>query len=119
MTTAGYITIQVGGVPYLGHNLVWFYIHGEWSKLDHIDHRRWNNKLDNLRKASDHNNAANRECVSGNTGFKGIHLRKGRYEVGIKVNQKRIHLGVYKNIEDAKEAYAQAAVKYFGEFAKF
>lgn len=114
---SGYISIQIGGISYLAHNLAWFYIHGEWSKVDHEDRRRWNNKLINLRKANSQNNAANRECVSGNTGIKGVHLRNGKYEVGIKVNQKRIHLGVFRNLEEAKEAYVTAAIKYFGEFA--
>ena len=55
--------------------------------------------------------------VPNNTGIKGVHFRNGRYHAGIKVNQKRIHLGVFDDLDDAADAYRLAALKYFGDFA--
>ncbi len=119
MDTNGYIKIMIDGRRYQAHKLAWFYVHGVWVMVDHADRKRWNNPIANLRKSTYQQNAANREQNSGNTSTKGVYFRAGFYEVGIKINQKRIYLGRYKTLEEAKQAYATSAIEHFGEFAQF
>jgi len=112
-----YIYIQVKGHQYPAHVLAWFYVHGTWSLIDHKDNTRSNNALLNLRPTTHQLNAANRTFTGNNSGYKGVYRKGSKFEVGIKVNQRRIYLGLFNSAEEASEAYEQAAKKYFGEFA--
>lgn len=114
---SGYVVIQIYGHKYFAHELAWFYMYGEWAMVDHKDTLKPNNRLENLRKTTNQLNSANRSYIYNNSGAKGVYFRNGKYEAGIKVNQKRIYLGQFKTLEEAKAAYAKAAIKYFGEFA--
>lgn len=52
--------------------------------------------------------------------FKGVcrYKKTGMWQAKIQKNCVGIHLGYYKNEEDAAQAYDDAARKYFGEFAR-
>lgn len=114
----GYVRIQLAGHRFGAHQLAWFYTHNTWIMIDHKDGNPSNNKIDNLRPTNYQLNAANRSTQTNNTGAKGVYYRNGKYEAGIKVNQKRIHLGVFSTLEEALDARGKAAIKYFGEYAK-
>lgn len=45
------------------------------------------------------------------------YLNQWKWQSYIRVNYKRIHLGYFKELFEAREAYNIAATKYFGEFA--
>jgi hypothetical protein len=61
----------------------------------------------------------NRKLQSNNSsGFKGITWSKGAYHARICVEGKRINLGRFCDAVDAATAYDNAAIKYFGEFAR-
>ena len=113
----GYIRISVGGCMFQAHRLAWFYVHGEYVMVDHKDRCRWHNEISNLRKTTYQMNAANRSYIGNNSGVKGVHAKRGKFEAGIKVDQKRIYLGIFNTLEEAQNAYIQAAKRYFGEFA--
>lgn len=62
----------------------------------------------------------NMSLPSTNTsGAKGVYFNKQNQEwfAAIKVNQKNIYLGSYKNFDDAKNARMEAEKEYFGEYA--
>lgn len=91
----------------------------------HVDHVHVDNTLDNrrenLRSASRSQNKANGHKYSNNTsGYKGVtwSKRKHVWIARVGVNGKRIHLGSFHTKEDAHAAYCEAAVRYFGEFAR-
>lgn len=108
-----YISICIDCKPYLAHRLIWLYVYGYMpDKIDHKDGCGINNRLDNLREATQSQNQANR-----NEGNRGVEQRGNSYRARIKVQGQIIQLGSYRSREDAQLAYNAAADKYFGEFA--
>lgn len=87
--------------------------------VDHRDCNPLNNCRDNLRLATHSQNAANRGVRKGcSAGVKGVH-RHGEYFIAsICVDGQKMRLGRFASPEDAHAAYADAARKYFGEFAR-
>lgn len=96
------------------HNVVM-----DYPYVDHICHKKYDNRRSQLRRANDQLNARNRIIPSNNTsGVKGVCWRKReqKWRAYITVNHKRIELGNYIDIEDAIEARKKAEKKYFGEW---
>ena len=52
------------------------------------------------------------------TGWRGVARRGGRWQAYISVNGERLALGTFKYKLAAAVAYAEAAAKYHGEFAR-
>ena len=122
-TDRGYWRIEVDGTRYRAHRLAWLYMTDEWpsDQIDHINGTRSDNAWANLRLADNHLNHANSKTPSNNSsGFKGVSWVQARnkWAAYIKVNCKRLHLGYYNAPEDASAAYADAARKHWGEFAR-
>lgn len=102
------------------HNII-MSISSKETFVDHINNNPLDNRKENLRLCSPTQNGYNRKLNKNNTiGYKGVtwHKRDKRFQASIKVAGKKIHLGYFKNAEDAAEAYNKAAIKYFAEFAK-
>lgn len=102
---------------YPAHVLAWFYIHKVWVMIDHRNGDRADNSIDNLRPTDYQTNAANRKFTGNSSGMKGVYKRGDKFEAGIKVNQRRIYLGLFNTVEEAGRAYEQASKKYFGSYA--
>jgi hypothetical protein len=75
--------------------------------IDHINHDKINNCVDNLRLVSNQQNQFN-------TNAKGYswHKSSQKYRAKIRLNGKDIHLGYYNNEEDARQSYLNAKPKY-------
>lgn len=87
--------------------------------VDHIDGNRLNNRRSNLRAATRSENARNSGARrNSKSGIKGVHLRDGRWIAQIGMSGRRVYLGSFATIEAAAAAYAEAAKKYHGEFAR-
>lgn len=118
----GYIHIQIDKRMYKAHRLAWFYVNKVWplTKIDHSDTITRHNNFYNLREATNEQSARNRNVHKNNKlGIKGVHLiREGKYRAVIQVGAKQEHLGYFNTKEEAAAAYATAAQKYFGEFAR-
>lgn len=105
----------------LVHRLIFLWHYG-WLPdfIDHINGNRLDNKIENLRAATIFENARNRGIAKNNsTGVTGVKMDHSKYRAQINVNKKRISLGTYKTLEQAKAARKAAELKYFGEFARF
>lgn len=115
----GYLRIKIDGKKYRAHRLAWFYVTGVWPiEIDHKDLNKSNNKFNNLREATRSQNASNGKVRKHNrSGVRGVSQRGNRFYVEIMSNKKRYRIGVYNTLEEAKEAYNKAAVKYHGEFS--
>jgi hypothetical protein len=90
-------------------------------EIDHINGNGLDNRKCNLRICSKSQNMANRGKTKRNqSGAKGIIWDKAnqRWMARIAIQRKTYFLGRFERIEDARSAYARAAQKYFGEFAR-
>lgn len=85
-------------------------------QVDHKDHNGLNNQKYNLRNCTNSQNKMNVLPMS-NTGYLGVYYQNNLIRAKIRIQKKSIHLGCFKTIEDAANAYDEAALKYFGEFA--
>jgi len=92
------------------------------ERVDHIHGNTLDNRRSELRLCSHTQNIRNAKLSKRNTsGYKGVSWdkRTKSWASAIRVNKKTIHLGRYSTPQEAHEAYKQAAIKYFGEFARF
>ena len=80
---------------------------------DHINRNSADNRSSNLREVSWSQNNANRV---GSTEYRGVRLKKGRYEVSITFRYKTRYIGRFENIDDAIKAYDLECVRIFGKF---
>ena len=101
------------------HNIVMDIDNNSFS-VDHIHHKTNDNRKTELRKVTHSNNCMNRyfnqDTKSGVTGVTWCeNISKWRVRVGI--NNNRITLGYFSDINDAIKARKDAEEKYFGEYS--
>jgi hypothetical protein len=87
--------------------------------VDHINKNGLDNRKENLRICTNYQNLWNSKLYKSNTsGYKGVYWCKhyNKWHTRIKVCGKQKHIGYFKDIIEAKEAYIKAAKQYFGEF---
>ena len=120
----GHWVIRVDGVLYQAHRLAWLYHYGKWPNglLDHRDLDGLNNRILNLRAATQSQNCANVKTRKHNmSGLKGVERVCGytdRWQARITLSGKRRYLGCFNSPEAAHQAYLKAAKELFGEFAR-
>lgn len=112
----GYLQIRIKGSLFLAHRLAFFYIYKRWPLIiDHINHNRSDNRIDNLREVTSADNNKNQSLFSHNTsGFTGVSYKSGikKWIAYINVNYKRIVLGNFDTKEKAIEARKKANTEY-------
>jgi len=123
-TEKGRINVGFQGKTYKAHILIWVCQTGEWPthQIDHINENPFDNRWGNLRAATKSQNMRNIKTIKSNTsGHKGVgfHRPTSRWRATIKADGVQYHLGLFDTIEEAMEAYANAANKLHGLFAKF
>jgi hypothetical protein len=117
----GYRKIEINGRSYPAHQLAWLYKKGKWCSqmIDHRDLDPSNNRWTNLRQATRSQNNANRRVSPNNVcGLKGVSPHQGQWRTTIRKNGRRYHLGKFATPQAAHAAYAKAARKLFGKFAR-
>lgn len=117
----GYIGITIGRERILAHRLAWFFVYGEWPRqhIDHINGRRNDNRIVNLRLATHSQNNCNREPQINNVlGVKGVKRHRNKFVARITANGITHYLGIYDTIEEAINARREAEIKYHGTYAR-
>ena len=113
----GYICIAIDYKRYLAHRLAWLYVHDNFpvNQIDHINEVKDDNRIVNLRLATDLENKHNQSSPRTNntSGYLGVGWYKpyGKWQALIQVNGRRKHLGCFDTAEEASEAYLTAKRK--------
>lgn len=116
----GYVGINTGGKIYKAHRIIWDMFNPSDplmvdEQVDHINHKRDDNRLVNLRKVSALGNRRNTGPGTHNTsGVVGVGWRKDRncWRAHITVNRKQIVLGCFDTFDDAVSARKEAEIRF-------
>lgn len=109
----GYRRIMIDGGKHRAHRLAWLYMTGEWptNQLDHMNGVRDDNRIANLREATNAENKQNREISKNNrSGFMGVswHKHTRKWVAHIQIAGSKKHLGLFTTPEAAHAAYLAA-----------
>lgn len=89
-------------------------------QVDHIKHKRNDNRKSELRLVDNSKNQMNVNTRKDNTsGHKGVsfHKQTNKWVAYIGINKKNINLGSFSKFEDAVFAREEAEEEYFGEYS--
>jgi hypothetical protein len=119
----GYVDIKIDGRSYLAHRLAWLYMTGDFPirEIDHINGNPSNNRWANLREGTHSEVTRPHKTYKTNiSGYSGVHWREdaGKYRVRITVDNRRISLGHYSDLQEAYRARAKAEKEHFGKFRR-
>jgi len=116
---SGYLQTQIDGKLYMVHRLIWIMKHGDIPKdieVDHINHDRCDNRIENLRLVTRRENNKNRSLskTANTSGVVGVHwiTRLKRWGSQIKVDGQSVWLGSFVEFSDAVNARKNAEVLY-------
>jgi len=109
----GYVCIKLDYRGYLAHRIIWLWVYGEFpdGEIDHINHNREDNRLENLRVVSTQGNAKNRSRAAINTsGVTGVSWNKKEKKWMSYIQRRR--LGSYVDFFEAVCIRKSAEKKY-------
>lgn len=111
----GYRMVHIAGKNYRTHRLVWLYVHGKWPNvIDHINGNKADNRIENLRDTDNRVNNRNSKPY-GSSGVKGVRKHRSGYCAYIGLGTRQKHLGLFKTIEEARQARLAAEKRYWGD----
>jgi hypothetical protein len=118
--TSGYLRTCINYKSYRIHRLIFMMHHGYLPKqIDHINGIKDDNRIENLRAATQSQNLFNRTLTKSNTsGIKNVTFEQNKYRVRLRINNKVINFGSYDDLELAELVAIEARDKYHGEFAR-
>ena len=117
LSGTGYHMISLFKKKYRAHHLVWLFVYGIWPKeqIDHKNGIRTDNRLCNLREATNQENCQNTQKRANNTsGCRGVCWNKAakKWQAYIRHNYQFIYLGIFKYKWQAIRARKRAEQKY-------
>ena len=120
----GYRYVMLDGKNYLEHRVVWRIVNGAWpaGELDHINGVRDDNRIENLREATNQQNQFNRKSEKDSSSqYKGVSWYKlsKKWRAYYQHKGKLYHLGLYETEEEAAEAYRKATEHLHKEYANY
>ena len=112
----GYVVVRVNYSLYLVHRIIYLMHNPDFDQslcIDHIYGNPRNNKIENLRAVTHKQNLRNQKRRNTNTsGVMGVYKHGERWRVRIKVDGVFMHLGLFKNFNEAVKVRKQAEVDY-------
>jgi hypothetical protein len=119
-----YLRVKYDGKSYYVHRIIWEILNGPipvGMQIDHINGNKQDNRICNLRLASQAENQWNQSAKKNSkTGIKGVnwHKQRKKWVARISKNKKRYSLGYFDTLEEATNAYYEASLRLHKEFAK-
>ena len=116
--------MQINGTSLFFGRVMWVMNKGpipDGIQIDHINGDPWDNRLSNLRTATNQQNCMNRSLRrNSKSGYKGAswYPRRQMWCAQIYTKGKNKYLGLYATPEEAHAAYCKAAKELHGEFAR-
>jgi len=115
-TSAGYFSGGIFSRRYLAHRVAWAIYSGAWPEndIDHINGKRSDNRIANLRTATRQENCKNSAIGIKNTsGTIGVSWseNKSRWVAQLSKNGKRKHIGYFKSKDEAISARVKASAQ--------
>ncbi len=113
------------GNDFYAHRVIWEMNNGpipEGMRIDHKNRNAFDNRLSNLRLATQSQNLQNMKLrPRSQSRLKGVYFdkRRGNWQADIIANGVRMRLGRFQTKGLAAVARAKAALRYHGEFAVF
>lgn len=109
----GYCRVKYRGYIISYHTIVWILTNGtiedDEAVLDHTNGDKLDNRVESLRLTTQRENCQNQ--VSHRNGrLRGccLHKQRNRWQAGIVINGKQMHLGYYKTEQEAHQIYCKA-----------
>ena len=117
------VAIEIDGLRYQAHRLIWKMVRGDPvpDVIDHKDVDNQNNRLNNLRAATDGQNTTNGPVRKDNAlGVKGVCYdpRRQKFVAQVCIGGRRVYMKRFDTLEAATEARRHAAENIHGEFAR-
>jgi hypothetical protein len=99
------------------HRVIWKMVTGEeaGSHIDHINGDPTDNRWENLRSVSAKENSKNVRMLKNNTsGVTGVFFlaKYNKWAAHVRVNRKKIHLGIFGEIDEAAMAVMEARLDF-------
>lgn len=113
---SGYVRVGLQGKSYAAYRIIYELHYGPIEcgyEVDHINHIRHDNRIENLRLVTHQQNNCNRTLQSNNkSGVPGVHWDKRRckYVVRITVQGHKYHIGYFDDFNEAVAARREAEV---------
>lgn len=119
----GYRQIKIKSRGILAQRIAWAIHYGEWPGeflIDHKNHDRTDNRIENLRKATFAQNFINSSVTCNETGFRGVHLdkriKRPRYFSVVLIGGKPKYLGYHDTAEAAAKERDEYVRSLHGDF---
>jgi len=116
-TSAGYFSGGIFSRRYLAHRVAWAIYSGAWPEndIDHINGKRSDNRIANLRTATRQENCKNSAIgINNKSGTIGVFFRNSDlvWVAQVSKNGKKKYIGSFKSKDEAIQARAKANLEY-------
>jgi hypothetical protein len=123
LDSKGYKRVCFDKKQYRAHRVAWalFYDKEPTLQIDHINGNKLDNRISNLRQATNYENSRNCGISKNNTsGITGVtyHAKAKKWIAQIMVNRQNYYLGLYNNMADAAAARQAAQIQFFQNFSR-
>lgn len=113
----GYRMLSIRGFKLPAHIAAYAYVHGFFPDkgqfIDHINHDRKDNRIENLRLVTNQQNQQNRKGIPNNTGISGIYYNRktGKYQARIRIKGVTVYSKTWEHYELDKATQELAEVR--------